>query len=197
MITPRDTPCLIDLSGSTTVGSRPPTTATRSYDTEPAIRAFARTALAEIGATPDLDPVELCRRLSIHRDHPIEIISTRMPYSSLLGFCVKTATCDYIVHPDDVTALQRDHGIRHEVGHILLDHHGPATPEQDELLRKVLPNLDPADVITYLGRIGNYVGVEWEAETFAHLLTEAAVHAGHQARAGYFETGLSSPRPAL
>ncbi len=70
------------------------------------IRTFARSALAEIGATPDLDPVELCRRLSIHRDHPIEIVSTRMPCSSLLGFCVKTTTTDYIVHPHDLARSQ-------------------------------------------------------------------------------------------
>ena len=197
MINPRDTPCLIELSGSTTVGTCPQATITRSYDTEAAVRAFARTALAEIGATPELDPVELCRRLSIYRGRPIQISATRMPCSSLLGFCVKTATCDYIVHPDDVTGLQRDHGIRHEAGHILLDHRGPATPEHTELLRKVLPNLDPADVITYLGRTGHYVGVEWEAETFAHLLTEAAVHAEHQAQAGHFETGLSCHRAGL
>ncbi|WP_226351899.1 hypothetical protein [Pseudonocardia sp. ICBG601] len=120
-------------------------------------------------------------------------MSRRFPCSTLFGFWVKTKTVDLIIHSHDLSATQRDHSIRHETGHIVADHTGQTTPEHSEMLRILMPTLDPDAVVTYLARTGHYVGAEWEAETFAHILTEAAYTRARQRGRGFFETGLSGP----
>lgn len=189
--------CLIDVSGSATVDTQQQPATARHRGTAggdaTAVRELVRSTLAALDVTPDISAVELCRRLSIHRRRPIELVPRRFPCSTLFGFWVKTKTADLVIYPHDLSGLQLDHSIRHETGHIVADHTGQTGPEHSEMLRVLMPTLNPDDVLTYLPRTGDYVGAEWEAETFANILTEAAWARAQPRGRGYFETGLSGP----
>lgn len=87
------------------------------------------------------------------------------------GMCVVAGDTDYIFTVESTTRLHRDHIALHEIGHLLLEHHGSLG---GDLTRLLLPDLSPELIRDVLGRTAYQEQEEREAEYFATALLQRA-----------------------
>jgi hypothetical protein len=110
--------------------------------------------------------------VSRRRGRPLHLI----PKGTGLGPCgvwLALPRADYVFFADDTTALHREHIILHELGHLICDHTvGPVM--EDEVLRALLPSVEPATVRRALGRTRYSAVEEQAAEMIATLVRERA-----------------------
>lgn len=123
------------------------------------------------------DLEEFLRRLSESRGRPIVLRPFEAEGGSApCGLYLGTASADHILYPVQVTPLQRDHIILHEISHLLYDSsasdEGGAGPRcraviDAEYARLVFPDIPLELVRRMLGRTGYSTEIERLAELFA------------------------------
>jgi hypothetical protein len=87
---------------------------------------------------------------------------------------VSTQAADYIFYEASTSPLHQEHIALHEIGHLLWGHQ-ESTGGIDQVLRLLLPSLDPRVVTCMLGR-GECSGVaEQQAELVATLIMQRVV----------------------
>lgn len=109
-----------------------------------------------------------------HRHRPITPVGTDLDGTTPCGILITTNERDLILYPNSATPLHRKHIVAHEIGHLMLGHTG-THKFQDDLLRRLTPNLSQDLIRRLLGRTTYEDRQEREAEVFATvLLTTAA-----------------------
>jgi hypothetical protein len=106
------------------------------------------------------------------RERPVELMPITARPDSPCGLWISLPLADYIFYEQLTEPLHRTHIICHEVGHMLFEHCG--RPWDDEIIRLLMPSLDPAVVRSILGRNAYSTEEEREAETLASLVLERA-----------------------
>lgn len=137
----------------------------------PRLRTLMRRcrAVTDTLTLPDpFDVGELCRAVGERRGRPI-VLAPLTTTGGPCGLWLKTADLDFIFHETGTSALHQNHIVLHELGHVLLDQH-QAESLDDEMIRQLFPDLDPAAVRSALGRTRYTAVEEQEAEVFAHLV---------------------------
>nr|WP_240942467.1 hypothetical protein [Planosporangium thailandense] len=113
---------------------------------------------------------EFIARLAARRGRRIELHPEDYVPGGVCGIWLKLAEADIIVYAR-TALLHQEHIVLHEVGHMLSDHRGQAGREED-LMRILLPDLDPAMVQSLLKRSSYTDAEEQEAELLATLILE-------------------------
>jgi hypothetical protein len=112
-----------------------------------------------------------CDRLQEQRGRPISLQPVTLPPGSPSGLCVSTQATDYIFYEASTSAPHQEHIVLHEIGHLLWGHQRTITGSE-QVLRLLLPALDPRVVIGMLER-GECTGVtEQQAELVATLIMQ-------------------------
>ena len=94
-----------------------------------------------------------------------------VPREQMVGPCgvlVSLPTTDYVFFEASTSRVHRDHIVAHELGHLLCDH-VPKKRMGDEVIRTLLPDLDPVMVRSALARTTYGEVEEQEAEMIASL----------------------------
>ncbi len=127
--------------------------------------------LVAIDGLPDpFTLTEFLDRLAALRGRRIELRPSDYTPGGACGMWLKLADADLILYAH-TAPLHEEHIVLHEVGHMLCEHSGQFGPE-DDLVRFLMPDLDPAMVGSLLGR-GSYTDAEeQEAELLATLILE-------------------------
>jgi hypothetical protein len=128
-------------------------------------------SLVEAGGIPDpftLD--EFVARLAARRGRRIELHPNDYVPGGVCGIWLELADVDIIVYAR-TALLHQEHIVLHEVGHMLGNHRGQAE-RQDDLMRILMPDLDPAMVQSLLNRSSYTDTEEQEAELLATLILE-------------------------
>lgn len=115
--------------------------------------------------------------LAEKRGKQIQLIPGRLGADQPCGMLISTTEIDYIYCASNVSPLQSQHTVMHEVGHLLFDHCTSVSDcgeaprvAGDDALRLLLPTLSPALVRRILGRTIYATDQEREAELFASLV---------------------------
>ncbi|MCM6774045.1 hypothetical protein NDR87_11230 [Nocardia sp. CDC159] len=103
------------------------------------------------------------------RGRPIVPIPIALPPAGPTGVLVTTADRHYIFFQKNTSRIHRENIILHELGHLLCDHRGMNDLNHGRSL-SLFPDLDPAMVITMLGRAAYSDEQEREAEFIASVL---------------------------
>ena len=113
---------------------------------------------------------EFLDRLAARRGRRIELHPNDYVPGGACGMWLKLADVDLILYAR-TAPLHEEHIVLHEVGHMLCEHNGQAGLD-DDLMRFLMPDLDPAMVRSLLNR-GSYTDAEeQEAELLATLVLE-------------------------
>ncbi|ROR47000.1 hypothetical protein [Kitasatospora cineracea] len=91
--------------------------------------------------------------------------------SGVCGVWIAFADVDHVYYASGTSPAHQTHIILHELAHILLDHHQHGEPD-DEWLRRLFPDLDPAMAARLLtrGRTRATTSQEQETELLASLM---------------------------
>ncbi|RJQ75378.1 hypothetical protein D5S17_21040 [Pseudonocardiaceae bacterium YIM PH 21723] len=152
------------------------------------LRRQCRRLLRELDIRPPLDVRLLCERLAAHRGRPIHLMDYPLPVPGEFGVWLASDAADYILYQRETTKPHQDHIILHEVGHIVAGH--TSDEDDDELLQRIYPDIDPEVVRRALLRRTHYdAAQEREAETVATIILEWASVLNYVTPAG---TGLGA-----
>lgn len=110
----------------------------------------------------------LLQTLQQQRGTTIHLLPITAEPGSPCGMWVSLSGTDYIFHEQGTTALHTRHIVLHELGHMCFAHTGSA-PLSDDLIRTLLPHLNPALVRRMFSRSAYSEIEEQEAELFASL----------------------------
>ncbi|MER8073373.1 hypothetical protein ABTZ59_34505 [Streptomyces sp. NPDC094034] len=136
------------------------------------LRERCRKIIDGLEISRPLDVTALCVRIGNQRGRPVRLVPLDMPVS-LSGLWLSIADYDAILYESRTSKVHQDHIILHEIGHLLAEHN--ATPAiEDEVLRLLMPNVDPQMIRAMLGRTRYSNPEEQEAELIASLLLERA-----------------------
>jgi hypothetical protein len=113
--------------------------------------------------------VGICGRVAELRGRPIRILRHELPSNSPCGLWVATLDTDYLIVRESANPAHQDLILLHELGHVLLDPED-GMPLDVDLLRVLVPQVDPATVTCMLGRSQYALESEQTAEVFATLL---------------------------
>jgi hypothetical protein len=105
--------------------------------------------------------------VAARRGRPIRMV----PQERMVGPCgvlVSMQDVDYVFFEATTSRVHRDHIIAHELGHLLCDH-VPKDRLGDDVLRALMPDLDPTMVRKALARTSYDDEEEREAEMIASL----------------------------
>ena len=145
--------------------------------------ALARTLPIPVPWNRDVFIENLARQ----RGRPIRLIPTDTSAftESPCGLWLVRDDDDLIFHQTGTSDYHIDQIVCHEIGHMVLGHAGGRQPGTDstpnvEMLRKLLPDIDPTAVQSVLGRKVFVDDQERGAEMFANMLMIAAVEAGER-----------------
>jgi hypothetical protein len=121
------------------------------------------------------DLTEFIARLAKLRGRRIHLSSFSPRPDAPSGLLISTRETDYILHARTRSEFFRDHVIVHELGHLLLERADQAgSTDHGDLLRTLMPHLDPALITRALGRSARPQGyanvLERDAEVFATLM---------------------------
>jgi len=126
----------------------------------------------KISTTEPLTVEGLTAAVAARTGRPIHVmpLPATVP-GGLCGLWVNTADIDYIYVDSTAPPVLRRHTAFHELGHILLDHHGASSPT---VVAAEFDALDPDMVRRVLGRMGFDDTEERAAEIFADVAGERA-----------------------
>jgi hypothetical protein len=129
-----------------------------------------RRVVADVGLPQPFVLREFLDRLAARRGRRIELFPHDHVPGAACGMWLRLAEVDVIVYAR-TAQLHEEHIILHEVGHMLCDHRGTARGG-DDVLRLLMPDLDPMTVRAILGRTSYSDAEEQEAELIATLILE-------------------------
>lgn len=112
--------------------------------------------------------------ISHRRGRPLRLLAKSSPLGPC-GLWIALPDADVVFYEAATSPLHRDHIIVHELAHLLAAHEPTETPDA-ELLRDLLPRLDPAVVRHVLARTTYSAVEEQEAEILASLVLQRANH---------------------
>jgi hypothetical protein len=135
------------------------------------VRRRCRAWLRELTLPEPFDLTELCRSVSISRGRPLHVRGIPGPASRgrPCGIWIATDDDDWIFVDQQTSPLHRQHIVLHELAHMLCGHAAGDLPEND-MLRRLFPDLSPAMVRTVLSRTSYQSEPEREAEVLASLI---------------------------
>lgn len=110
-----------------------------------------------------------CERVAELRGRPIRILRHKLPAGSPCGLRVATRDTDYLVVQESASPAHQDLILLHELGHVLFDPE-EGLPLDEDQLKVLIPQVDPATVTCMLGRSRYTLAREQAAEVFATLL---------------------------
>ncbi|RSM89592.1 ImmA/IrrE family metallo-endopeptidase [Kibdelosporangium aridum] len=140
------------------------------------LREMRRRCEATARALPLPQPFDaraLCERVAQQRGRPITLTPMNCGDSGVLGLWVAAKNADMIFYEASTTPPHQEHIILHELSHVLCDHY-PARLSDNEMLRLLMPNLNPSMVRRILGRTSYDAAEEQEAELLASLIRQRA-----------------------
>ena len=139
------------------------------------LRRNCRARLRELTLPDPFDLTELCRSVSTSRSRPLHVRGIPGPPSRArpCGIWIATDDDDWIFVDQQTSPLHRQHIVLHELAHMLCGHTAADLPEND-MLRRLFPDLSPAMVRTVLGRTSYQSEYEREAELLASLIVARA-----------------------
>jgi hypothetical protein len=139
------------------------------------VRRRCRARLRRLALPEPFDLTELCRSVSIGRGRPLHVRGIPGPASRSrpCGIWIATGDDDWIFVDQQTSPLHRQHIVLHELAHMLCGHTSAELPEND-LLRRLFPDLSPAMVKAVLGRSSYQSEYEREAELLASLILARA-----------------------
>ncbi len=139
------------------------------------VRRRCRARLRELTLPDPFDLTELCRSVSISRSRPLHVRGIPGPASRdrPCGIWIATDDDDWIFVDQQTSPLHRQHIVLHELAHMLCGHAAGDLPEND-MLRRLFPDLSPAMVRTVLSRASYQSEPEREAELLASLILARA-----------------------
>lgn len=184
-------------------------------DIDCAVRARCLEIIRDLPIPDPWDERVFLADLARQRGRPIELRPVALPLGAPCGLLVGTPDADFIVHSGHLSQVHAEHIDMHEVGHLLLGHHGdagdrsiaavaapagegggqaggPAAAVDEDLaaaLAALLPALSPELIRLMLGRTVYQDREEREAETFASLLMTEILH--RRPRRGRFPADLA------
>ncbi len=146
-----------------------------------ALRRRVEAALDGLGIDGPLTNDVLKGALEERRGRPIYVQDAPAVLFSdtACGAWWETEHVDVILVPEDADPMLREHTIRHEYAHMILRHQGIAcgTESMTEVIRQIMPDLDPGKVLGMLNRSDFTGHAEREAELLASLLTLRSLEA--------------------
>lgn len=139
-------------------------------------RRRAEEALDELGLRGPAGVDALVQHLAEQRQRPLLVETAPAAFfaDTACGAWWESEQLDLVLVPEDADPVLRDHTVRHELAHMILRHSGSvcAGDVLRDVLRRVVPDLDPDTVLGSLHRRSDYtVAAEREAEELASLLT--------------------------
>lgn len=159
---------------------------------ERALRKRCRALLDALDVTRPFDLAAFQRSLSRHRGRPVTLVPIAMRTDSPSGVWIAADDADYVFYESATLPLHQLHIILHEVGHMLLDHHGAEAPDHTHWQR-LFPHLSPDLVRTVMGRTSYDSDEEQAAEEFAWLACEyAGLTPNRPARQAYLDPALGN-----
>ncbi|GAA4964455.1 hypothetical protein [Kineococcus glutinatus] len=87
------------------------------------------------------------------------------------GVWISTTTADYVFVDESTAGVHRQHILAHELAHVVFDHGGPGVLA-DDLITRLLPDLDRSTVDRVLQRGSYSTREEQEAEVFASMVLQ-------------------------
>ena len=129
-----------------------------------------RARLAALDLPDRISIVGLCQLVEHQRGRPLTLLplaSSTGPF----GVLVSSTRADYVFFAQNTTPVHQRHIAVHELCHLLCGHQSPVLADSD-LLKLLVPDVDPKLIETLLGRSAYTVEEEWEAEVLASLLLE-------------------------
>lgn len=114
------------------------------------------------------DVQTFCACLARHRHRPLHLEAYRLP-AALGGLWLAGKSRDYIFYPSDAPLPQQEHGILHEVSHVICGH-DPLHAEMELVREQLFPHVPKDLVDRALGRSLYATPQECEAEFLASLL---------------------------
>ena len=139
------------------------------------VRRQCQARLRQLALPEPFDLTELCRSVSIGRGRPLHVRGIPGPASRArpCGIWIATGDDDWIFVSQQTSPLHRQHIVVHELAHMLCGHMAAELPEND-MLRRLFPDLSPAMVKAVLSRSGYHSEYEREAELLASLILAQA-----------------------
>lgn len=107
-----------------------------------------------------------CRSVSRHRGRPLHLHPLPGP-TRFCGLWVATESADHVWYEPASSPFHRRHIILHELAHLICEHR---LTEDDEAIRLLFPDLDPAMVMGVLARASYSTEQEQEAENLADII---------------------------
>ena len=122
---------------------------------------------AELPVTTDVE--QLRQAVSRRRGRPLHLIA-KLTSAGPCGVWLALPTADYVFFEPDTSPLHREH-IVHELGHLLAEHQ-PREELIGDVVRRLMPGLDPVVALRVMGRTVYSCEEEQEAEMIASLILE-------------------------
>jgi hypothetical protein len=147
----------------------------RSAHAATTVRAECEQLLAELNLPARYELGNLRAQIEKRRGRPLRILSKPAEaVNGPCGFWISTDAEDIVFVEPATSPLHYQHILLHELGHLLFDHGAVAEPG-NEMVARLLPDLDPAAVRMVLARSEYDDRQEQEAEMFATLLSAGSV----------------------
>lgn len=132
------------------------------------VRRRCEQLLDEVDLPEPFDANVFRDTVAARRGRPIRMV----PHEHMVGPCgvlVSMRDADFVFYEAGTSPVHRDHIVAHELGHLLCEH-VPKDQIRDDVLRTLMPDLDPAMVRRVLARTTYGDVDEQEAEMVASLL---------------------------
>lgn len=133
------------------------------------------------------DRNEFIANMARERGRPITLIphNNAVPFGSMCGLWVARTDDDLIVYYADTSNYHIDHIVRHEIAHMVLGHCRTEDVDTHQaaaqhVCRDLLPDLNPTNVVSVLGRQTYDSPHERDAEKFACMIMIAADEAAER-----------------
>ena len=157
------------------------------------IRKQCESALEGVPVPNPFDINDFCRVISTRRGRALHLV----PKQTRLGPCgvwLSLPDVDYVFYEPETSQLHREHIILHELGHLLCEHQ-PTEVIDEEVITRLLPDLNPTVVRRVLGRTTYTAVEEQEAEMVASLVRDRADHELRASQSGgaYPESLIAGP----
>ena len=138
-------------------------------------RRRCQARLRQLALPEPFDLAALCRLVSTGRGRELHVRGIPGPASRArpCGIWIATEGDDWIFVDQQTSPLHRQHIVLHELAHMLCGHTASELPEND-MLRRLFPDLSPAMVKSVLSRSSYQSEYEREAELLASLILARA-----------------------